>query len=34
LQGLPLYHPRAPMVPPDEGLKARIAEVLKPVLAA
>jgi 4-hydroxy-tetrahydrodipicolinate synthase len=34
LQGLPLYHPRAPMVGPDEGLRARIAQVLTPVLAA
>jgi 4-hydroxy-tetrahydrodipicolinate synthase len=34
LQGLPLYHPRAPMVGPDEGLRARIAQVLAPVLAA
>ena len=34
LQGLPLYHPRAPMVGPEEGLRARIAQVLAPVLAA
>ena len=34
LQGLPLYHPRAPMVGPDEGLRQRISQVLAPVLAA
>jgi 4-hydroxy-tetrahydrodipicolinate synthase len=34
LQGLPLYHPRAPMVGPDAALRIRIEESLAPVLAA
>lgn len=34
LQGIPLYHPRAPMVGPDDALRARIQKVLAPVLGA
>ena len=34
LQGIPLYHPRAPMVGPDAAQRERIRQALAPVLAA
>jgi hypothetical protein len=34
LQGVTLYHPRAPMVSPDAAMQKRIKAALKPVLAA
>jgi 4-hydroxy-tetrahydrodipicolinate synthase len=34
LQGVPLFHPRAPMVGPDDALRAKIQQLVKPVLEA